>query len=77
MPPPETVLSGSVPQRGIEEMARDAGRSLAARPARGVKWWRKCPGADDAKNFSEAPLGHGWFGVATGGCARWRGLAPG
>ena len=28
-PPPETVRSGSVPHRGIEEMVRVGGRSLA------------------------------------------------
>ena len=67
----------SVPQRGIEEIARDGGRSLAARLARGGECWPKRCGAGDAKHFSDAPLGHGPFGVATGGRARWRGLAPG
>ncbi len=42
-PPPEIVPRGSVPQRGIEEMVRDAGRSLADRRARGdERWWRRC-----------------------------------
>ncbi len=35
---------GSVPQRGIEEMPRVAGRSLAPRPARGDEWWRNAAG---------------------------------
>ena len=43
----------------------------------GDEWWRRGCGTGDAKNFFDAPLGHGPFGVATGGCARCRGLAPG
>ena len=58
-PPPETVPNGSVPQRGIEEMARNAGRALATRAARGDEWCRRNCGAGDVKSFSDAPLGHG------------------
>ena len=56
---------------------RDFGPALAAQPARGDEGRRRRCGAGDAKNLSDAPLVQAPFGVATGGRARCRGLAPG
>ena len=76
-PPPETGPSISVPQRGIVEKGPGCwpitGCPIGSRRRGG----RRGSEVAATKNFSDAPLGHGPFGVATGGCARWRGLAPG
>ena len=57
-------------------MVRDAGRSLAAQSARADEGWRRCSGAAATKNFFDAPLGHGPFGVATGAAPAGAGLPP-
>ena len=75
-PPPETVPSGSMPQRGIEEMARVAGRSLAIRSVRGDERWRDVTGSAPPKTSSMPRWGMARSAGQPGAAPAGAGLPP-
>ncbi len=77
---PEEISRGQVRPSGRRPRNRcrvaPCPNGASKKMARGGDWWRKCYGEDAAKNFFDAPLGHGPLGGATGGHARCAGLPP-
>ncbi len=77
---PEEISRGQVRPSGRRPRKRcrlaPCPSGASKKQARDDECWRKSSGENAAKNFFDAPLGHGLFGFATGGRARCAGLPP-